>query len=220
MRRMRGGCNLGIDANAFSLSFCEKRKLKGRRSTCCKYGRWVSTFPLGTSACALSISPNSVSCATARAFQNYLGPRDWCRKNGLLSLQLYETRENGLLSRFGFPLSFLSPSFGIIRQPAHRWLRHRESISKLPRPSGLVQGVFSLYSCTKRDSERERPCDAEDFGFRLSFLSPGFRVIRQPAHRWLRHREIIPKLPWPSGLVQNKCHLSLLLCEKGQRKTV
>ena len=48
-------------------------------------------------------------------------------------------------------------------------------------------------------------CVVENIGFPLSFLSPGFRIVRQPAHRWLRHRESIPKLPRPPGLGQKEC---------------
>ena len=52
----------------------------------------------------------------------------------------------------------------------------------------------------------------------MSFLSPGFRIVRQPAHRWLRHRESIPKLPRPPGLGQKECLLSLLFCVKRDQR--
>ena len=109
-----------------------------------------------------SVSPHTVGCAIARAFQNYLGHRDWGRKNVLqilLSFLFAGQRENRVcvVENIGFPLSFLSPGFRIIRQPAHRWLRHRESIPKLPRPSGLGQKeclkILSLLFCVKRDSD-------------------------------------------------------------------
>ena len=83
-----------------------------------------------------------------------------------------------VVENIGFPLSFLSPGFHVVRQPAHRWLRHRESIPKLPRPPGLVlERCLSLLLCEKGQRERKTVV-VENVGFPLSILSPGFRIIR------------------------------------------
>ena len=119
----------------------------------------------------------------------------------------------------GFPLSILSPGFRIIRQPARRWLRCRESIPKLPRPPGLGQKECLQILLSSRE---RRVWRVENVGFPLSILSPGFRIVRQPAHRWLRCRESIPKPPRPPGLGQKE-HLQILLssfCGTAREKSV
>ena len=84
--------------------------------------------------------------------------------------------------------------------------------------------AFSLYFCVKRDTvtqitEREIAREKKAVTGLSAFpFGIGLRVIHRTACRWLRHRERIPKLPWPSGLVQDECPLSLLLSEKGQRE--
>jgi len=121
---------------------------------------------------------------------------------------------------------FLGLLIIVIHRTAHRWLRHRERIPKLPWPSRLVQDecLLSLLLCEKghsRTDHRERDSAEKKAVTGLSAFpfGIGLRIIHRTACRWLRHRERIPKLPWPSGLVQDECPLSLLLSETGQRES-